>query len=643
MPQQPISHAFVLPDRDFTKWFTVLRPYLREFERVAVVRSPAGNDLNRYRTVTAVQAPLTWFQDDALKHIQRIYPLVVNIDIIHAETPEELAPIIQRRVSYKDRYGKLDTHPQHFFSRFVLEWATDYRPMSLHEIYNDKPAGGDLNEGFTIKTEENADVVCAASGTVIAIRGSNNSHGYRNYMQVESIVEGERFITTYEGTKEYQVDLRDTVEVGDVMARCQNDRLRIMVQNPPDNGVDIFSLKNIINPRNHLYIQGLRVRPIADGLRVRSLPSLEGEIVGQIYTWDLIETLEHHGRAIEKIGVNSKWLRVRLLDGTEGYTAAWYLEATTQVEGSEVFPGVNPVGINLDVYHQLGKPSPAKLGNLGWVRFGYNVSNFSGSEDINAALQRYLPLMQKYRQAGYRIIFTTSHQTYGEGKNEFWPWHDMTDAKWIALTNRFADMMNRIAGQWAGRDLISAWQVWNEQDAPIGVAQASVPMAAHNYTRMFARVYQAIRSADSNVQILTGGFTGGPVNGANYANQVVENLPSNAKPDGIAFHPYGRGVTGHPTYARFGHIDESIKAYSRVMSTKPLWITEWGILDHPNDNVNDVTKYATTFVKYLKARYPGKIATLCWYAWAQGMHNGYGLVDANGNPRPPLTNSFLSL
>jgi len=644
MPENPISHAFVLPDRDFADWFKVLRPYLQAFERVAVVRSPAGNDLNRYRTVTAVQAPLTWFQDDALQHIRRIYPQVVTVDIIRAETPQELAPVIQRRIQRDDRYGKQETTPQHIYTRFVLEWATDYRPMSLKETYNDKPAGGDLNESIDLKTKRNAEVVCAASGTVIAIRGSDNEFGYDNFMQVESIVNNERFVTTYEGTKDYRVQLWDKVELGQQLAQCKGGRLRIMLQTESPDAVQIFRFKDIVNPRDYLYIQGLRVRPIADGLRVRSLPSLEGNIVGQIYTWDLIESLEHHGRTIEKIGVEDKWLRVRLLDGTEGYTAAWYLEATTQVEGSEVFPGVNPVGVNLDVFHPQGTPNPTRLGgNIGWVRFGYNVSNFSGSEDINAALNRYLPLMQRYRDAGYRIIMTTSHQTYGEGKQEFWPWHDMTDAKWITLTDRFADMMGRIVQQWAGRDLISAWQIWNEQDAPIGIAQASVPMLAHNYTRMFARVYQAIRSADKKVQILTGGFTGGPVNGRNYAEQVVENLPSNAKPDGIAFHPYGRGVNGHPFYSRFGHIHESIQAYSGVMPNKPLWITEWGVLDRPDDDIVDITQYATTFVKYLKAQYPGKIATMCWYAWAQGMHNGYGIVDAKGNPRSPLTNSFLSL
>ena len=111
----------------------------------------------------------------------------------------------------------------------------------------------------------------------------------------------------------------------------------------------------------------------------------------------------------------------------EGYAAAWYLKATTLDEGREVFPRVNPVrGVNLDIFHPLGKPAPSRLGEIGWLRFGYNVSHGRGSEDINAALARYLPQVEAYRDAGYRVIFAISHQTYGEGKSEFWPWSQMT-------------------------------------------------------------------------------------------------------------------------------------------------------------------------------------------------------------------------
>jgi hypothetical protein len=32
---------------------------------------------------------------------------------------------------------------------------------------------------------------------------------------------------------------------------------------------------------------------------------------------------------------------------------------------------------------------------------------------------------------------------------------------------------------------------------------------------------------------------------------------------------------------------------------------------------------------------------MIWYAWAQGMHNGYGIVDSRGQARPILTERFL--
>ena len=92
----------------------------------------------------------------------------------------------------------------------------------------------------------------------------------------------------------------------------------------------------------------------------------------------------------------------------------------------------------------------------------------------------------------------------------------------------------------------------------------------------------------------------------------------------------------------FGHIDESVWAYSAVLPDKPLWITEWGVLDRPQDPPANIARYATDMIRYLKRQYPGRIAVLIWYAWAQGMHNGFGLVDQSDQPRPPLTDGFLS-
>ena len=625
-----ISHAFVLPDRNFYDWLAVLRPYLAKFERVAVVRSPAGNNLNRFRNVTAVDAPLTWWKDSALTHIRRIYPSVVMVDVIDVSTPEAFAPIIRRRVENDDRYGELDTEPQHIFNRFVLEWMTSARPIAVLDAFNTDSEKGDLRRSLVIAARPDAEVLCGAAGTILALGES---------IQVSSMVEGQRYITTYEGLKEASVSVGDKVALGQTLAKATGDRLSITVQNPP-NGLSLLGWNYLTNPRDYIYIPQFRARPLVDGLNVRKLPSAYATIVGRVYSWHLLEPQEHHGRGIEKIGVEGSWLKVSSITGVEGYAAAWYLKATTLDEGTEVFPRVNPVGVNLDVFHPLGKPAPARLGEIGWVRFGYNVSNGRGSEDINAALARYLPQIEAYRDAGYRVILAISHQTYGEGKSEFWPWSQMTDAKWRLLRARFVEMMSEIAGQWAGRDLVGAWQIWNEPDSRSAVA--SVTMNARQYGEMFGEIYQAIRSADSDVNIITAGFNSGPLSGSAYAREMLRMLPDDILPDGIAFHPYGRGVNGHPYYSMFGHIDESIWAYSAVLPQKPLWITEFGVLDRPQDSAGQIARYALDMIRYLKTQYPGKIASLVWYAWAQGMHNGYGIVDQAGKPRPPLTKRFLT-
>ena len=626
-----ISQAFVLPDRNFHEWLAALRPYLQKFERVAVVRSPAGNNLNRFRNVTAVEAPLTWWQDSALTHIRRVYPSVVMVDVIDVDTPEELAPILRRRVENDDRYGERENKPQHIFHRFVLEWPTSVRPMAVLARFNDDEFDGDLYPSLDVSTHEGADVICAAAGSVTSVGDS---------LQVESNVEEERWITTYEGISNRHVAVGDEVEMGQVMAKAAGDRLGIIVQHPPNGGVNMLGLNNVMNPRDYIYIPQFRVRPLVDNLRVRKLPSSYATIIGNVFSWHLLEPQEHHGRAIEKVGKDGSWLKIRAVSGVEGYSAGQFLRATTLQEGAETFSGVNPVGVNLDIFHPLGTPAASRLGDMGWVRFGYNVSNMRGSEDINAAFSRYLPYVEAYREAGYRVVFTTSHQTYGEGKAEFWPWSQMTDAKWRILIGRFADMMEEISAQWAGRGLVAAWQIWNEPDSLSGVA--SVPLSASNYGVMFDQVYRAIRSADSGVRIITAGFNSGPQRGSAYARQMLAVMPDDVRPDGLAFHPYGRGVSGHPHYAMFGHIDESVWAYSSVLPDKPLWITEWGVLDRPNDGPAQIARYATDMIRYLKRQYPGRIATLIWYAWAQGMHNGFGLVDTRGRVRPPLTERFLS-
>lgn len=632
-----ISHAFVLPDTGFHEWLQSLRPYTQKFDRVAIVRSPRGNDLNRYRHVSAVTAPMMWFQNDPLAHIRRIYPSVVRVDVVVARTPAELSSMLQVRINQNDRFGERQTTPPHIFDRFVMEWPTRHRPLAMRPFNDD-----DEHPGLEISTRAGAEVLASAEGTVTRQWAGDRPDELRlgQYVQVTSSQGGQTFIITYAGLRQVNVPLNSRVRVGDLIGQAAGDRIRIIVQNPP-LGMMGYSLPYVIDPTQLIYVQDLRLRPLDTGLRVRTLPTMEGQVLGQIQPWDFVEPLEMHGHTLRKVGITGQWNKVKMPDGRAGFAASWYLEAIIRGEQKLPFAGVNPVGINLDALHRLGAPDASRLGRMGWVRIPYNVSRRIGSEDLTNAYERYAPLAARYASAGYKVMFVTSHETYGEAKG-FPPWHQLSDDDWKRLIDRFSAMFETIARQYAGKGLVHAWQVWNEQDAIIGQAMSSVPMREHNYTDMLRKSIQAIRASDPDVSIITGGHTGGPSRGGRYASTSINALPINLRPDGIAFHPYGRGPNPGIPYAGFGHIDDEISAYEKILPDKPMWITEWGVLDRAGDNPIDIANYAANFISHIKARYPTKIAAMMWYAWAESMHNGYGLVDVNDRPRPPLTDRYLN-
>lgn len=630
------SHAFVLPEDNFFDWYRALRPYLDQFERVAIIRGSGGNDLNPYRSVSAINLPNMWIRNDPKLHIRRIYPSVVLIDVVNVQSPDALRLLMQRRIANSDRFGKLE-NTGHIHERFVMSWATNYRPYNIVRPFTTQPTGSASDIlGLEIEARAGAKVLAAVTGTVSKQWTGEQSDHLRlgKYIQVVTKHNNEQYTITYAGLSNINVPLHVKVNEGDEIGRVDNDRFLVIVQST--NGKSGYRMPNIVDPNPLVYIDGLRVRPTGSGLRVRNIPSENGTVLGSLQPHNYVIAREPHGRVLAKTGVEGKWLNIRMPDGRTGYTAAWFLEAT---EFKRFALDINPVGVNLDINHRLGTPNPLRLGEMGWLRFGYNVSNDTGSEDINAAYNRYAPIIERYVQAGYHICFTTSHQTYGEGKG-FPVWRDMTDANWRALIDRFADLMGRIAQQWAGTGLVSSWQIWNEQDAPLD-AVASVPMSAENYGRMLDKLIPAIKTADSSVYVISGGLTSGPLLGADYIRTAINSTPQGQRLDGIAFHPYGRGTNINSIYAGFGHIDESIRAFSAIFPNKPLWITEWGVLDRPNDNPTDISNYAINVINHLKARYPGRIASLIWYAWAQGMHNGYGLVDQENRPRQPLMERFL--
>ncbi|RMG87120.1 MAG: hypothetical protein D6712_06215, partial [Chloroflexi bacterium] len=370
-----ISHGFVLPDRNFNQWLEAIQPYLQHFGRVAVIRDVRGNDLNRFRNVTAVQAPSMWVNDDALTHIRRVYPMVVKVDLIRVDTPQKLADVLAQRIAQDDRFGVLTGEGKHIFERFILHWPSDYRPARIVSGFSRDPNARSI--GISIASERGAKVLAAATGAVVKVVLDGDALGIGPYVRTSTVFDGVQYVITYGGLRNIRVSPGEAVKYGDMLAEANGDTWKLIVQKIGIGNAG-QRVHDVIDPVPLIYWYGLMVRPVDDGLRIRSVDSTDGKIIAKVGRFDLLEPLETHGRTLLRVGKQDQWLRVRVESNKTGYAAAWFLEAADKIPTS-VFDGVNPLGVNLDMFHQLGAPDPARLGNLGWVRLPYNVSANVGS------------------------------------------------------------------------------------------------------------------------------------------------------------------------------------------------------------------------------------------------------------------------
>lgn len=81
----------------------------------------------------------------------------------------------------------------------------------------------------------------------------------------------------------------------------------------------------------------IRVQTTLDppGLRLRAQPTTASDTLAMQSPGALLHVLESESAARSKIGVNGQWIRVRDVNGLEGYVAAWYVEvAAASVGGS---------------------------------------------------------------------------------------------------------------------------------------------------------------------------------------------------------------------------------------------------------------------------------------------------------------------
>lgn len=643
-PATPISHALVLPDRDFNAWLDASKNYQNGFERVAIIRSPAGFNLNRFRNITAVEVAGEWLNNDALAHIRRMYPAVVRVDVIRVNTPAELAAELNRRVSEQDRYGEKRNTPPHIFDRLTIDWPVDTFQTRIVRKFNDKAPDGKLHEGLDLHAPAGSTVRSGTAGTVATVVRQTTALGYGQYVQIGLTHGGENFLITYGGLDEIAVQMGQTISKGTVIGKVGAGRstIKLVVQHP-GKGKAGYALPDVIDPTPLIYYEGLRLRSTTT-LNVRDKPTIEGQVIDRLTTNEYAETLELHGRMLAMVGTPEKdnqWLQVRTPRGREGYAAAWYMQAV----GPRSTVSMKVKGMNLDLDNPRGRPDPALMKGIDWVRIKYNVSfnpnnNTHGNRDLQAAYNRFQPFIKRYKDAGMKVVLVLGHQVFGEGAGYVWP--QMNTDKWRELTVTYSEFCKQIAAQYAGQNLVDAYQIWNEQDTKPEHMRAAVPIPPRDYAHLLSETIKKMRPVAGNAKIITGGHVTGGGDGVRYAKETVAAMPSGVRPDGIALHAYGIGPAGN-RWSIFGPLADTLREYAKVLPSAPLWITEWGVLDVQGkmEFATSIAEYAVGFLDIVRTQFAGQVEAACWYAWADGMDNGYGLVDAAGNPKPSLYDRYL--
>jgi len=368
-------------------------------------------------------------------------------------------------------------------------------------------------------------------------------------------------------------------------------------------------------------------QPLRDGVMVRD--SCDGERMGIVNRDDKLEIFIDD---MALVGAGSQCVRVYFgADRQTGYITA---DRLALLQDTSI-----PLGVAIDYRFAAGFPDAELLGSIEWVRFIYNISynpkdGSYGNADLDLAFENYLPIIQHYGQAGYKVMLVITYQTFGEGAG--YVWSDMEAEDWGSLTTALSATAGDIAAQYEPYNLVSAYQIWQEPDSMPNTPFA-VTVPPPEYARMFTEIYRKIRAADSDVPIITGGMISA---NPSYVRSMLDALPADVRPDGIAIHAYGRSGSAGELYGTFGMVGPLIDSYRAAAPDIPIWITEWGVWDRQTDPAEDIQAYAEDFVTVLNRDYGDVVQAAIWYGWTDGMFESFGLVDSESIPREPLYSWF---
>ncbi|HST55818.1 MAG TPA: Ig-like domain-containing protein [Solirubrobacteraceae bacterium] len=219
----------------------------------------------------------------------------------------------------------------------------------------------------------------------------------------------------------------------------------------------------------------------------------------------------------------------------------------------------------------------------------------------------------------------------------------------------YAGFIHMIAARFAGR--VAAWEIWNEEDAPLWWSGAPDPSA---YAALLRAAYPAVKSADPQAAVVLGGLTG---NDYDFLSRLYDDGAEGSF-DAVAVHTDTACNIASPyAFLRNGGTDSRISrwsflGYREVHNTmlahgddKPIWMTELGW--NTSQNVCDSGMWAgqkaagvngDTQAAYLRQAYhclagDTYVQVAIWFGLTDSSHSGrsldsYGLLNADLGAKP---------
>jgi hypothetical protein len=259
------------------------------------------------------------------------------------------------------------------------------------------------------------------------------------------------------------------------------------------------------------------------------------------------------------------------------------------------------------------------------------MSMNKGNTDFDAALTKYNQKISTYIADGVTPILVLNHEFYGEGQG--FDWNTMADnseeslKRWKTLTEAYVGHLHKLVKKYGNRVV---YEIWNEPDQR-SVAAVFVPEVA--FTHLLDRSIETIHMISPDAQVIVGGLVSG---GATYWHKTRANMGNASGLAGIGIHPYGQEDNGR-------QLTVLLDSYAQGASVR-FWLTEWGVLGDPDKSepppVDEkiVANYVSRFIKV--AQSDRRVAAIIWYGYADGMHNGYGLVRKDGSRKTVLWESY---